>query len=890
MNEHAEHPYTPGTPPGNPAVDDRSRAPWLAGADLSGPGADMKSIDIFPWSEHFATGLPEVDMQHRVLVGLLNELASHLAFDPERAHLERILGELGAYTANHFRTEEAAWEACLPDDAEMARHKAGHQDFADTIRRLQAQSAHQPIAAIVDETLTFLARWLATHILEHDRGFARVARGMRAGLAPAEARRRAAGEMQGAERVLIEAMLATYQALAANAVKLLHEMAERRHVEDSLQDSEARFRAIVEQSPIGIVLHRDGRVAQVNEASVKMFGYEGRAAMMDTDLYENLAPRCRTEVRERARHRLLGEPAAAIYETVGLRRDGSEFPLVLVPRVMRTADGPLIAAFLLDRTEPQRAEAAERSLNRTVKLLSRCNSLLMRATNKQALLAGVCQLAVEVGGYRMAWAGLAENDALQSVRPVAHDGHEEGYLREARISWGDNPYGQGPAGRAIRSGKTMLARDIQHAPDWVLWREAVRRRGYNAAIALPLRVEQRTIGMLGIYSADAQAFGPEEVALLEELAGDLSFGIEALRLRETREAAQRDLHRESDKNRALLHNASDGVHILDEHANLIEASDSFCAMLGYTRAELMGRPLSSWDAGGLGPAALAAAYRRVLESNERCEFHSRHRRRDGSLIDVEISTFPLTIEGRRLVFNSSRDVTESRRTRLQLEQTTQDLRRLLANFDSTLAAERTHIAREVHDELGQVLTSLGFAISTLRVKYGKTDAGLMELARAMAALNERALQVTRNVAENLRPAVLDMGIAAALEWLCTTSCGQSGLRCEFRASPGLDDMDEAQVDAVFRIAQESLTNVIRHAGASRVAISLARHDDGLHLTVYDNGGGFDPAAVGARRSFGLLGMEERVRGLGGSVRITSAPDEGATVAVHMPYRAREGAA
>jgi len=844
----------------------------------------MKSVDIFPWNDRFNTGLPEIDAQHRVLVRLLNELATHVASASDFVNRDRVLAELAEHAARHFATEEAIWNEYMPDEQSTRSHREWHQDFTKTLERLKGEQPGKPLPEAAEETLATLTRHLTTHMLEYDLYCARVVLDMRAGLSREAALAQAGESTKGAVPLLTELLLSAHGSLTANTVRLLSEIAERKHAELALQESEERLRTIVEQSPVGIILHRDGHVMQVNEAAVRMFGYGGRAAMLGTDVFDNIAPENRAEVQDLAYRRLRGEDANPMYETVGLRRDGSRFPLVLVPRRMQTAEGPVIGAFLMDVTERERAERTERALHRTVKLLSRCNGLLVRAPDEQDLLSGVCRMAVEVGGYRLAWVGYAEHDADKSLRPVAQFGDGARYVASARASWGDNARGQGPGGSAVRGGRTAISHDIEHNPRLAPWHAAAREHGYRSAIALPLKVERETIGVLAIYSADPHGFGAEEVALLEELASDLSFGIEALRLRAAKAAAVRDLERESNKNRALLHNASDGVHVLDEHGHLIEASDSFCAMLGYAREELMGMRFSDWDAGDWEPGAREALFRQALDGDRRLQFHTRHRRRDGSIIDVEVSAFPLTVEGKRMLFNSSRDVTESRRVRAQLEHTTRDLRTLLAEFESSLEAERTHIAREVHDELGQILTSLGFAISTIRVKFGKDNPELLGIAREMSALNERALQVARNVAENLRPAILNMGIVPAVEWLCDRIRAQTGLRCDFRASKNLGDMDQALVDAVFRIAQESLTNAMRHAQASRLGISLTLREDGLHLTVHDDGKGFEPARAVRPRSFGLRGMEERVRSLGGAFHVTSAPGAGTTVSVHMPYQ------
>ena len=533
----------------------------------------MRAVDIFPWNDRVNTGLPEIDAQHRVLVGLLNELAGHIVSVTDFPDLNRILAELADYTVYHFASEDALWNRYITDEHERSVHRHWHENFTSTIARLRDEQSARPLAEAVDETVAFLARWLISHILQQDRYCAHVVTGMQQGMAPDAARADAAERMKGSSGLLTELLLSTYGALAANTVSLMRENTERKRVQASLHESEERFRTIVEQSPVGIILHRDGHVIQVNEAAVRMFRYRSLDDMLGTVVFDNIAPENRAEVQDLAHRRLRGEDAKLMYETVGLRRDGSRFPLVLAPRRMQTAEGPVIGAFLLDITERKRAEEVERTVSRTIKLLSRTNALLVRVPDEQALLDGACRMAVEVGGYLMAWVGYARDDAAKSVAPVAHYGYEAHYLEEAQLSWGDNAQGQGPTGRAIRTGRRMVSPDIEHSPALTPWRRAALLRGYKGTVSLPLPVDGKVVGALVIYSASTEAFGAEEVTLLEELAHDLAFGIQALRLREANAAAVRDLERESNKSRALLSNASDGVHVLDENGRLIEASD-----------------------------------------------------------------------------------------------------------------------------------------------------------------------------------------------------------------------------------------------------------------------------------------------------------------------------
>ncbi|MDD3763114.1 MAG: PAS domain S-box protein [Nevskiales bacterium] len=188
-----------------------------------------------------------------------------------------------------------------------------------------------------------------------------------------------------------------------------------------------------------------------------------------------------------------------------------------------------------DITALKLGEMALQRANRALRTLSACNAALVHAESETELLDSICRLIVEAGGYRMAWVGYAQHDPGRTIKPVAQFGHEAGFLAEAAYSWADDESGRGPVGEAIRSGAVQITQDIRSFPDNTPWRDAALKRGYQANIALPLKLGDRTIGVLTIDAPEANAFDDQEVPLLEELAADLSFGIETIRTRVERD-------------------------------------------------------------------------------------------------------------------------------------------------------------------------------------------------------------------------------------------------------------------------------------------------------------------------------------------------------------------
>ena len=228
------------------------------------------------------------------------------------------------------------------------------------------------------------------------------------------------------------------------------------------------------------------------------------------------------------------------------------------------------------------------------------------------------------------------------------------------------------------------------------------------------------------------------------------------------------------------------------------------------------------------------------------------------------------------------DVTERKAREAELLGSRQKLRDLAAYHEKLRAEERTHIAREIHDELGQHLTALRMDAALLQLNYGEGNPGLAQKVSAMKKLIDRTIKVVRGVASSLRPAALDLGLASAAEWLVGEFRARSGVECTLELPGHEPALDDARATVVFRILQESLTNITRHAAASRVDIRIAELDGRLRLEVRDDGVGFDPAEVRERKTFGLMGIRERAIMFGGSASFISRPGEGTRLQVEMP--------
>ncbi|MBT4512880.1 MAG: PAS domain S-box protein [Chloroflexi bacterium] len=212
-----------------------------------------------------------------------------------------------------------------------------------------------------------------------------------------------------------------------------------------------------------------------------------------------------------------------------------------------------------------RAEESLQKVNRAYKTLSECNQAVIHARDETALLEELCQIIKEKAEYSMVWIGFAQNDEEKTVRSVAQAGFEEGYLDMASIVWSDTERGRGPTGTAIRTGRPIINRDTLTNPDFAPWREEALRHGYASSAAFPLGTNGQVIGALSVYAAEPDAFNEEETNLLTELAGDVAYGITALRTRVERERAQEALRESERKYRMLFDNAVMSITLWDVH-------------------------------------------------------------------------------------------------------------------------------------------------------------------------------------------------------------------------------------------------------------------------------------------------------------------------------------
>ncbi|HEY3423005.1 MAG TPA: PAS domain S-box protein [Methanocellaceae archaeon] len=308
----------------------------------------------------------------------------------------------------------------------------------------------------------------------------------------------------------------------------------------------------------------------------------------------------------------------------------------------------LLRIYAADITKGKQAEDELKIVNRALRMVNDCNQTLVRAVNEKQLLEDVCRIIVEKGGYRLAWVGFISKDRPELVVPAVKMGFDNGYVDGINIVLNDTERGSGPTGAAIKSGQPAIARytatDLSFAP----WREEALKRGYASTVSLPLRSKGSSIGCLNIYSTKADAFDEAELKLLMELADDLTYGLMSIRASVEREKAEETLQ----LMKFTIDFMEGAAYWVGEDSRFYYVSESTCRELGYTREEMLGMSIADIDL----TFKIENWPKRweQIKSAGNSKINAVHKRKDGSIYPVEISSKYIDFNGRQYDFAFSR--------------------------------------------------------------------------------------------------------------------------------------------------------------------------------------------------------------------------------------------
>ena len=330
--------------------------------------------------------------------------------------------------------------------------------------------------------------------------------------------------------------------------------------------------------------------------------------------------------------------------------------------------------------------------------------------------------------------------------------------------------------------------------------------------------------------------------------------------------------------RVFVERMNEGAVVLSRDHTVLHCNGRFARFLGARLQSVIGSSMLDLVWPDDHPK-LDALLRRAVQRN--CRGEIRLRSRNGVPFPVQLSLNPLRLDSRRAICLIASDLSETKRAEQELRASAERLRKLTAHLQSVREEERASISRQVHDELGQSLTAVKMDLAWLAGRLPRSNGPMLKRIRSTRQLADSLIQSIRRISTELRPAILDLGLAAAVEWQVQEFQARSGIPCKVRMLTH-EAFGQDVSTTLFRILQETLTNVARHAKATRVEVVKQKRRDRVVLMIRDNGRGFDEEDPSVSKSLGLLGMRERAAILGGQVNISSAPGKGTTVTAWIP--------
>ena len=345
-----------------------------------------------------------------------------------------------------------------------------------------------------------------------------------------------------------------------------------------------------------------------------------------------------------------------------------------------------------------------------------------------------------------------------------------------------------------------------------------------------------------------------------------------------RKRAEGALRESEERYRLLVENSTDLVAEVATDGTFLYASPNFKAVLGYEPTELINTNILANVHGRDLPAVRA----RLSQESPTGDYRYRHR--DGSWHWLESAGRRFrTSSGNERIVIVCRDVTERKRAEQELVQSRKQLQRFSEHLENTLDEERKRMSREIHDELGQLLTILKFDISWIKLNVPAGNKGLEEKVDGMMVSIGEALASVKRISKELRPPQLEaLGLCGAIQWDVTSFSGKVGIHSTLRFSPTEFSLDKNLSTVLYRVFHEALTNIARHAQATEVLIELDRKSDSVVLRVQDNGRGISTKELQGTMSLGLVGMRERIRPWNGTLTIAGKKGRGTVVTVQIP--------
>ncbi|MEI6606256.1 MAG: PAS domain S-box protein [Verrucomicrobiota bacterium] len=469
-----------------------------------------------------------------------------------------------------------------------------------------------------------------------------------------------------------------------------------------------------------LLVNQDGMIIDANRAAERLYGYTRKELLklQIVDLRANEPPETVTRQMQQAKNR------GILFEATHLRKDGTTVPVEVNSQSILFEEQEMLISVIRDITE---RKAVEGSLSRLARLhtgLLQCNQAIVHSDSAQELFTEICRAVVQLGGMKMAWVGLIDEET-GVVHPVTSYGSGTEYLDGITITINaDDPTGQGPTGTAIRNNEPFWCQDFLNDPSTAHWLEFGKRYGWASDASLPLCVKGKPVGALTIYSDVGQAFDEEVSKLLVATANDISYALDNFATKAERKRAEKAEQESKEWHKTVIQAAMDAFCLVDEQGRIKEVNAAYCRLTGYSEQEMLVMSISDLEA-NMNDDVIAAKIQQILLSGE-ARFESQQRRKDGGILDVEVSVQYRPAD--RMLVSFLHDITEHKQAQREIAQINASLEKKVAERTVELAHSNSFLKATLES------TADGIIVIDLEgriIGYNKQFASIFSLPQAV---------------------------------------------------------------------------------------------------------------------------------------------------------------
>jgi PAS domain S-box-containing protein len=506
--------------------------------------------------------------------------------------------------------------------------------------------------------------------------------------------------------------------------------------------------------------------------------------------------------------------------------------------------------------------------------LNRISSTVSESLELNTVLSNAINNVVDVMQADVSWIFLLDEESNE-LTLATHRGSSEELARGVDKL----KLGEGFNGRVAQSGEPLFVEDASLDPR--LTREVVSKFQLHSTLIVPISSKGKVNGTLCIAMRRHRQFLPEEVELLTAMGNQIGVAVENAHLFQQQQVTAQQLRISEERYRGLFENSSDAIFVCSTAARIISVNEACEQLTGYTRKELISTAIYELFSSESRDRIKAIFSENLAEAPLGGIKDTRLTRKNGTEAYLELKVSPIlrknTVIGLQVI---AQDVTEERQLRRNMEYYVKQVTR--AQED-----ERLRISRELHDDTAQLLATLSRSLDALVTGEKNLKKAAIERLQKLHEMADSALEGVRRFSQALRPSILDdLGLVPALEWLISDIEGSYGLTTKVNIAGSRRRLAPEMELTVFRIAQEVLSNIRRHAQASAVEMSLDFSADALTLIIKDNGQGFSipqrTSDLALSGKLGIIGMRERARLIGGTLIVQSERGAGTTVTLRIP--------